>query len=303
MLPDKYTIEEKMIATGDGHQLYAQLWGNKDAQETIVFLHGGPGSGCSDKSKNLFDPKRHKVIFFDQRGSGKSLPYGSLDENNTEKMVEDINIVTNKLGASKFSLVGGSWGSCLALVYAIKHPNKVERMVLRGIFTGRKKEINFLDEGEFRAFFPEVWEKFANSAPPKFREHPGMYHLARVLGDDVVAAKESAYAYAQLEVSLMSLDDRVNVEDFSVFDPASTIVECHYLANNCFLEDNFVLNNASKLNMPIDLVQGRYDAVCPPFTAYELSKVLPNCTLTWTVSGHSGGDRGNWQTVKALLLR
>ena len=110
MTPDHHTIEERLIAVGDGHKLYAQLWGNKNAAETIVFLHGGPGSGCNDKHKSIFDPLRQRVVFLDQRGCGKSVPYGSLEANTTDQLVEDINAVTQAFGVKKFAIAGGSWG-------------------------------------------------------------------------------------------------------------------------------------------------------------------------------------------------
>lgn len=301
MTPDTYTIKEQMLDVGQGHRLYVHLWGSPDAPETIVHLHGGPGSGCSDRSKTGYDPMRQRVVFFDQRGCGKSTPYGSLEANDTDHLVEDITAVAAACDAGTFVLTGGSWGSCLALTYAVRHPEKVTRMVLRGIFTGRQKEIDFLDRGGFRAFFPDIWQKFAASVPAEYAAHPGGYHLPRILGDDPAAAKESAYAYSKLESGVISLDDRMNPEAFDDYDPTGTIIECHYLANRCFLPEGYVISNAAKLTMPIILIQGRYDAVCPPFTAYELSQILPDCKLYWTIAGHSGSDRANWELTRALL--
>jgi proline iminopeptidase len=303
METDQYTLKEEMIDVGDGHSLYAQLWGNPDAVETIVFLHGGPGSGCSNKHKSLFDPSQHRVIFFDQRGCGKSTPRGLLVANDTEHMIEDINQVAAVFATDKFAITGGSWGSCLALAYGLKYPERVTRMVLRGIFTGRKSEIDFIDKGGLRSFFPEIWDEFVDSVPAEHQNDPGAYHLKRVLGDDPEAAKHSAYAYSRLEDSAISLDDRRSPEPYETFDPISSIVECHYLANACFLPEGYIIENATKLTMPIRLVQGRYDAVCPPFTAYELSKILPDGQLFWTVAGHSGNDRANWDLTKALLAQ
>lgn len=301
MTPDQFTLEERMLDVGDGHRLYAQIWGNKDAPETIVFLHGGPGSGCSDGHKGLFNPATQRVLFWDQRGCGKSLPHGSLKANNTDVLVDDINALTQAFAIDRFAITGGSWGSCLALVYGIRHPERVTRMVLRGIFTGRQREIDFLDKGKLRSFFPEAWESFASSASDDMRGNPSDYHLPRVLGEDPDAAKKSAYAYACLEGAVISLDDRFTPEDFGKFDPAGTIIECSYLANNCYLPEGYILENAHKLTMPVSLIQGRYDAVCPPFTAYELAKVLPDGKLYWTVAGHSGRDRANWDLTRALL--
>ena len=139
------------------------------------------------------------------------------------------------------------------------------------------------------------------SVPEAHRKDPGAFHLPRVLSDDLAQAKESAYAYNNLEGSLISLDDRFTPQPFEDFDPAPTKIECHYLANNCYLPEGYIMDNAHKLTMPISLVQGRYDMVCPPYTAYELSLKLPNGKLYWTTAGHSGSDRANWDVTRALL--
>lgn len=301
MSPDNFTLEERMLEVGSGHRLYVHRWGSKDAPEDIIFLHGGPGSGCSDRQKTLFDPTKQRVVFFDQRGSGKSQPYGSLQYNTTDDLVEDINKVSVAFGIKSFTLTGGSWGSCLALTYAIRYPAKVRRMVLRGLFTGRQSEIDFLNKGEVQRFFPEVWEQFSQSVPSEYRNDPATYHLPRILGSDPLAAKESAYAFARLEGAVVKLDDRSSIEVFEHFDPVPTTIECHYLAHACFLPEGYILKNATALTMPIQLVQGRYDFVCPPYTAYELAQKLPNASLTWTTAGHLGHDRANWEVVRALL--
>lgn len=304
MQQDQFTLKEQMIEVGDGHRLYTQLWGSTDAKETIIFLHGGPGSGCSDGHKQLFDPTQQRVLFFDQRGSGQSLPHGSLLANNTDALIEDINKLAEAYDINTFVLTGGSWGSCLALAYGIKYPARVTRMVLRGIFTGRKAEVDFLDKGQIAAFFPDVWDRFVASVPPEFADDPGAYHQERMFGNDQVA-RAAALAYADLEGSIIALDDRVArpTIDPKTFDSASTTIESHYLVNGCFMPDGHIIANADKLTMPIALVQGRYDMVCPPFTAYELHQALPNGQLYWTIAGHSGSDRANVDMVKALLAR
>jgi proline iminopeptidase len=302
MTPDAHTIEEKMIEVGDGHTLYAQLWGNPKAKTTVIFLHGGPGGGVSDGHKSVFDPKRRRVIFFDQRGAGKSLPYGYLIANTTDHLVEDINKVADEFGIKSFGLVGGSWGSTLALAYGIAHPIRLEFIIIRAIFTARKREIDYLEKGGFRDFFPEVWEEYQSSVPAKHQENPGEYHYPRIFGKDKQAAKESAYAYYKLEFSLLRLDDRAEFEKFEDFDPAGITIECFYISQGCFMPEGHIMKNAHKITAPVYLVQGRYDAICPPITAYELSKKLPDGRLIWTTAGHSGGDRAIWDSVRSILL-
>ena len=301
MTPDEYTNQELRIDIGDGHKLYAQDWGNKDAETPVFFLHGGPGSQCKDKHKANFDPKTQRVIFHDQRGCGQSTPYGSLEHNTTQNLVEDIEKIAGKLGIEKFIISGGSWGSCLALAYALKYPNRVKAMVLNGIFTGSAQEIDYLDGGGFRTHFPDAWQTFLDTVPKTHRDNPGKYHARRILGDDEAAAKESAYAYGNLEAAVMSLDDRFTPGDFEEFDPSGMRIEVAYMQHGCFMPDRYILDNAHKLTMPVWLVQGRYDFVCPPRTAYELNQKLPNSRLVWTIGGH-GNEHETASVQKSILL-
>jgi len=174
--------------------------------------------------------------------------------------------------------------------------------VLTGIFTGSQAEIDWLCRGGFRDFFPEVWQRYLDETPKSHHENPSAYHFKRALGSDERAARASAYIYSNLEAGVMSLDDRFTPENFEEFDAAGSRIEIHYLANRCFVPDRFVLDNAPKLHMPIWLVQGRFDCVCPPKTAYELHQKLPNSHLTWTVSGHKA-ERENWNIMRTILLQ
>jgi proline iminopeptidase len=301
MTPDNFTISSQMLSVGDGHSLYVQDWGNKDAKTTFLFLHGGPGSGCSDKHKLFFNPKKNRVIFFDQRGSGLSTPTGSLKNNTTKDQISDINKIADEYDIQKFVIVGGSWGSTLGLAYALDNPSKVESLVLRGLFTGSSSEIDAVNKGKFREFFPDVWDKFLERTPEEFRSDPSAYHIPIALSDDDVISKKSAFAMNELEGSIISLDDRHYEVDFEEYDPASTRIELSYIHNLCFMPDNFLLKNAHKITAKTWLIQGRYDAVCPPITAYQLSQKMKNSTLIWTTAGHSGNDHENFITTKAVI--
>ncbi len=301
MTPDKYTNRELMLDVGDGHTLYVHDWGHDDANVPILFLHGGPGSGVSDKHKRRFEPENQRVVFFDQRGAGKSLPKGELRDNTTDKLIEDIEKILSKLQIKKIILVGGSWGSTLALTYAIRYPERVKNLVVSGIFTARSEEIDYIDNGGFRAFFPEVWNRYVASVPRQNQANPSKYHYEHALGKNKNFAKKSAYAYMQLEGPLVSIDDRYYPDSFDDFEPEGMIIEMHYLHNNCFLEENYILNNAAKLTMPVWIIQGRYDMVCPPMTAYDLHGKLPNSQLIWTIAGH-GNDRSNYDVLRSVLL-
>lgn len=302
MNKDEFTISEQFLDVGDGHKLYVQDWGNKNAKLPILMLHGGPGSGFKDTYKERYDPKQQRVIFFDQRGAGKSTPKGSLLNNTTEHLVEDIRKVIEYTKLKKFVIAGGSWGSCLALVFAIKYPKGIEAMVLGGIFTGTQKEIDHIDKGQFRDFFPDVWEKYISTVPKEYKNHPSAYHYNQLNNKNALTRKKSIYAHTMLEGSLCSLDDRFTPKNFEEFEPEGHGIEMYYLANKCFLPDKFIQKNAQKLKMPIWLVQGRYDMVCPPKTAFELNKNLPNSKIVWTTAGHSN-DRPNYDVARSLLLQ
>ena len=225
MTPDEYTVQELMLDVGEGHELYVHEWGNKSADAVILFLHGGPGAGCSDKHKSLFDPTKQRVIFFDQRGCGKSLPYGSIEHNTTKELVEDISRVLDHFKLEKVILTGGSWGSALALFYAVANPTRVAALVLDGIWTCRKSENDWVDKGGFRTFLPDVWANYVSTVPKEFSDNPSKYHFARILGDNPLVVKKSAYAYSNLEGAAVALDDRFVPEIFETFDPTGIRME------------------------------------------------------------------------------
>ncbi len=299
---DQYTIKEYFVEVGDGHSLYVQDWGNKKTKTPIIFLHGGPGSGVKDKHKGVFDPNIQRVIFFDQRGSGRSLPYGEIGHNTTKVLVEDIELLAKHLKLDDFILHGTSWGSALALFYAIKYPKRVKALVIGGVYTGTKSETDWLDKGLFVNFYPDAWDKYLTQTPISHHDNPSAYHFKNALGKNEDLARRSAYAYSCLEHDVMTLDDRVDNGTIDEFDPVSSRIEMHYLANHCFMPDKYILSNAKKLTMPIWLVQGRYDMVCPPITAYKLYKQLPNSQLIWTIAGHKS-EHESWNIMRTIMLQ
>ncbi|MGB4967440.1 MAG: alpha/beta fold hydrolase [Candidatus Saccharimonadales bacterium] len=298
MTPDAYTIKEYMLSVGHGHTLYVHDWGNKKVKKPIIFLHGGPGGQSKDKHKTPFDPKTQRVVFFDQRGSGRSTPLGRWQHNTTQELAADITAVADNLKIDRFILIGGSWGSCLALYYAICNPGRVLALAISGVFTGSQAEIDWLDKGLFKTHFPEAWERYVQATPTKHRDDPSVYHFAAVTGSDKAEAARSARAYGDLEGAALSLDDTFTPISADDFDPTGMSIEMRYLAKRCFLPDRFIMKNARTLRMPVYIVQGRYDFVCPPSTAYELSKLLPASHLSWVTSGH----RAEHETITAQRL-
>lgn len=270
---DTLTIAEHHFKTTDGfHTLYVQEWGNPKGVP-VLYVHGGPGSGCSDKSKAIFNPNIHRVVLLDQRGAGNSTPYGSLKENTTQKLIEDIELVREKLEIDKWHLYGTSWGSTLSLCYGIAHTDRVASMIIGGVFLGSQEEVDWIEKAQFRTFFPEIEEE-----------------------------KEiTPYTYLKLAMPTLRLDDRYSVPDEEDLDKVPLEIELHYTKNDCFLPKNHIIDNSSSLTMPIDIVQGRYDMMTPPVSAYKLYKKLSDSRIHWTIAGHSPGDRANYDITKALL--
>jgi len=298
MTPDEFTSSEIMLDVPGGHSLYVQDWGNKKAKVPIVFLHGGPGNGCSDNDKRKFDPTSERVIFHDQRGSGKSTPTGSLKNNQTDDLIADIDRIRQTFELNDFIIVGGSWGSTLALLYGIAHPDQVKGLVIDGVYTATKSENDWTQDNWWRLFYPDIWENYVLSVPEEAREHPTKYHLKQALGEDPEKAKQSIYQYTTLELALLKIDDIYAPVSYDKFDPSSVKIEIHYVTNHCFIEDGYILKNATNLTMPIRIIQGRYDMVCPPRAAYELSRKLSDVSLVWTINGHlRGHEAKNLQRV------
>ena len=274
---DKFTITEHHFSTEDGlHKIYVQEWGNPEG-EPVLFVHGGPGYYCTDRNKAVFDPEKHRVILVDQRGAGHSTPYGSLKENNTQKLVDDFELIRAKLKIDKWHLHGTSWGSTLSLVYAVHHPTAISSIITGGVFLGSAEEADWLNKGYFRRFYPEIDESYVKDS-------------------------YTPYELTRLHTATIKLDDRYSLPETEDFDEVPAKIELHYINdNNCFLELDFILNNAHKLNIPVDIIQGRYDMMTPPKSAYELHQKLPNSNLHWTIAGHSASDRPNYDITRALL--
>ncbi len=175
-------------------------------------------------------------------------------------------------------------------------------MVLHGIFTGSQVEIDWLDKGLFQTFYPEIWNHYLKATPAEHHKNPTAYHYKRIMGKDEEAARQSGLAYERLEVNVMTLEGYRIPVDATDYDPSGIRMEMHYTANRCFMPDRYILDNASKLQMPVWLVQGRYDMVCPPATAYELYKQLPNGELIWTINGHRP-DHEALTVMRTILLQ
>ncbi len=287
------------LNVGDGHKLYYELCGNPKGNP-VLFVHGGPGAGCSKKDRRFFNPKVWNIILFDQRGANRSKPFGSLKANTTWKLVSDMRQLLEFLNIKKAFLFGGSWGSTLSLVYAIKHPETVTGMLLRGVFLGRKEDIMYTYGGGAENYFPDAWERFVSHVPPSRRNDVIGYYAGQMQSKNRRIINKFAFEFAYYELSLLKLN-MTHRDVMKIMGKASShpghksmaIIESYYMKKGCFLPKDYILNNISrirKLKIPVAIVQGRYDVICPPYQAWQLHKALPKSRLVLTISGHGSSD-------------
>lgn len=286
MLPLYPAIKEyasHMLKVDDLHTIYVEESGEPDGIP-ILFLHGGPGSGSQPHHRCYFDPKRYRIILFDQRGCGKSTPHLCLENNTTHDLLEDIEKIREHLGIKKWMLFGGSWGATLALLYAEKHPNLVQGIIVRGTFLGRQKELDWLFKPDGAAkFFPDYWDKFLDPIPEDRRHDLLQAYYDLMHGADELKHMAVAKTWGMWEADLSTLDfNRDNEKKFT--DPHFAIclaaIETHYFINNIFIEENQILRDAHKLKgIPGIIIHGRYDMVCPLINSYDLAAAWPDAKL------------------------
>ncbi len=278
------------------HKLHVEECGNPKGIP-VVFLHGGPGSGCEPYHRRFFDPDRYRIILFDQRGCGRSSPHAELHNNTTQALVSDIELIREKLGIDKWVVFGGSWGSTLGLVYAETHPERVLGLMLRGIFLCRPSEIHwFYQEGASR-IFPDYWQQYLKPIPKA--KHNDLLHAYYecLTSNNEVERMAAAKAWSLWEGRCATLKpSKVVTDHFG--DPFTALslarIECHYFVNNSFLEENQILRDAGQLHeIPGVIVQGRYDMVCPFESAWELHQAWPQAELKIIDdAGHSACEPG-----------
>tara|TARA_B000000609_G_scaffold147120_1_gene129777 strand:- start:4183 stop:5127 length:945 start_codon:yes stop_codon:yes gene_type:complete len=291
------------IITSDGHEIYFEVKGNSSSTP-VVFLHGGPGARVVPAHFDFFNPKLFFSILFDQRGCGKSKPFCELKNNNIQNLILDMERLREKLGLQKWILFGGSWGSTLALYYAINYPERCLGLVLRGVFLGTRNEIDWFLCG-MRKFYPEAHKLLLKGLNFSELEQPTSDEILK-RGSELIFSKneevsqKAANAWAKYEMSCSTLDYREReMSGSSALSLAK--IELHYFLNNCFLKDNEILDNVKKIrNIPIYIIQGRHDTICPPFTALKLRNKLTNSKLIMVENaGHSAFETG----IKNALIK
>lgn len=282
------------------HSLHITTYGSPNGLP-ILFLHGGPGLGCSITDRRFFDPKRHFVIFMDQRGSGKSIPSGELKDNMLANLIEDINLVLHEFGLDKITLFGGSWGSTLALLFAIAYPMKVEQMILRSVFLADLETLRLFDTKPTSSTKVEAWERYLSKVPPSHHASPSSYYYEKILSDGKDA---SHYALEYLLYSGSMITSYVNVKELknkilSIDYLVKAKIQAHFASQSFFIPDNYILDNASQIaKIPMIIIHGKQNQMCPISKAEDLLSKLNHATLIRVKGQHAATEP---EIEKALL--
>lgn len=299
LYPPIEPYDSDMLSVSDIHTLYYEQCGNPNGKP-VVFLHGGPGGGCTIDNRRFFDPKAYRIILFDQRGCGRSKPHAELRQNTTWHLVADIERLREHLGVEKWQVFGGSWGSTLSLAYAETHPGRVTEIVLRGIFLMRRTEIEWFYGGVGTAsLYPDLWEAFRDAIPAGERSNMTGAYYRRLTSDDPQTRLEAARAWSVWEGSTSYLERNPKFiastagDDFAL---AFARIECHYFVHGGFFEtDGQLLRDIDVIrHIPGVIVHGRYDVICPFKNAWDLHRAWPEARLVISqTSGHSANEIDN----------
>ena len=298
-----------MLDVGHGHRVYWECCGNPKGRPAL-FLHGGPGSGCSVNQRRYFDPERYRVVLFDQRGCGRSRPLASapeadLSSNTTSHLIADIELLREQQGVQRWTIVGLSWGSTLGLAYAQAYPDRVDAMVLGLVTTTSRREVRWITY-EVGRIFPQEWDRFASAVPAEMRELPLVDAYARLLFDpDPLVRERATSEWCRWEDTHVSLTPG-HAPNTRFLDPEFRLrfsrLVTHYWKHAAFVEDEQLIRNASRLNgIPGVLIHGRYDVSSPLETAWQLSQRWDTSELSvLSDAGHGGGDSFVAAVVKAV---
>lgn len=291
LYPDIKPYAEHALAVDSTHTLYVEECGTPTGLP-VIFVHGGPGVGCSVNDRRFFDPQRYRIILFDQRGCGRSTPHGSLENNTTTHLISDMEVIRETLKIERWVVFGGSWGSTLSLLYAQAHPQKVMGLILRGIFLCTEQEINwFYEPGGASRIFPDYWQEYFEFIPPAERSNLLKAYHARLNSEDELLKMAAAKHWALWEARCATLQPCQSIiERFGSAHVALSLarIESHYFMNHIFMEKDAILNNMHKISsIPGIIVHGRYDMICPLENAFALHKAWPQAELHIVQAGHA----------------
>lgn len=304
LYPPIEPYRQQVLEMPGGHRAYVEECGLPAGRPAVV-LHGGPGGGCSPGMRRFFDPRHYRAVLFDQRGCGRSSPHASVENNTTWDLVADIERIRAALGIERWIVFGGSWGACLALLYAQTHPERVEALVLRGVFTMTRAELDWFYGGGAGAFWPEQWQAFAHMVPEAERGDLIAAYHRRLFGPDPAEQAQFARAWAGWESSLAVLDPgEGRAYPSASYALAFARLENHYFINDGFLaRDGWILEHMDRLaGTPGWIVQGRYDMICPPHTAHAVHAAWPASTLRMVPqAGHALSEPGITAALVAIM--
>ncbi|MEV6149945.1 prolyl aminopeptidase [Nonomuraea sp. NPDC052129] len=310
MYPPIEPYDHGHLDTGDGHLVYWEVCGNPAGKPALV-VHGGPGSGCSENQRRRFDPERYRIILFDQRNCGRSLPHASdpatdLSTNTTPHLIADMERLREHLGVDRWLLYGGSWGSTLMLAYAEAHPTRVSELVICGVTMTRRSEIDWLYNGVGR-YFPEQRQRFREGVPESERDGDVLAAYARLMSDpDPAVRAKAAHEWVTWEDTVISMEVNGKPNAYSDRPPLALLafvrICAHYFSNAAWLEEGILLREAYKLaGIPGVLLHGRFDLGSPLETAWDLAQRWPDARLVVVDdSGHTGSGTMREQVLAAL---
>jgi proline iminopeptidase len=297
LFPDNEPYAYGWLPTGGPHEIFYEECGNPNGKPCVI-LHGGPGGAINPTMRRFFNPDKWRMALFDQRGCGKSRPNASLDDNTTWSLIDDIERLRIHLGVEKWTVFGGSWGSTLALAYAVTHPTRVEGLVLRGVFLLTQRELDWFYQDGASMLFPDAWQRFLAPIPEAERGDLVSAYHKRLTHKDRRIQAEAAAAWSQWEGDTISIrgpearPSKFNEIDFAI---AFARIECHFFANKGFFaEDNWLLKNIGKIRgIPGWIVQGRFDVVTPMESAWKLKTAWPEARfeVVWD-AGHASTEPG-----------
>ena len=296
--------ESGMFPAGDGHEIYYELSGNPKGKP-VVFLHGGPGSGSGPEHRRFFDPKRYRILVFDQRGAGRSTPIASIENNTTQHLIRDIEALRAKLGVKRWVVFGGSWGSTLALAYAAAHPEACTALVLRGIWLCRKSDMQWWLYG-VRSIFTEFWDDFASYLPESERGDLLENYFKLLVHPDPKIHMPAAANWKTYESRIAALIPKAGAEKSqSPRTLAMSRIEAHYMRNNVFLPEGALIDAVPRFrHVPGVIVHGRYDVICPAEGAVALHRAWPEAEMTMVPdAGHSAMEPGIRKALVAATDR
>jgi proline iminopeptidase len=296
LYPEIKPNQQYTIDVGDGHQLYVEESGT-DSGIPIVYLHGGPGAGCSSTNRRFYDPEKYRIILYDQRGSGRSEPHAVIEDNTTQHLISDLEVIREHLNIEQWVVMGGSWGTTLALAYAQAYPKKVLGLILRGVFLGRQQDIDWLYRDGTNRIFPDHWREFIHPIPHQERKDLLQAFHSRLTGSDEIARMSAAKAWASWEGKTATLEPNPNVVEHLMAPHLALSmarISVHYFVNRCFLKENQLLKNIAKIaDIPGIIVHGRYDMICPVENAWTLQNEWPASELhIIRDAGHSASEAG-----------